>query len=306
MNDRRVVVVIERDAEVRSLLEATLGEAGFEVHCAATGDAGIALVRAKKPDTVTLDLVLPDMGGYEVLRRIREFSHTYILVVTARNDLGTTLRAFDAGADDYMVKPIRPRELRVRVDGMLRRPRELTVPPIVTPREPPLISPRLRASRPVPRAQPVRASRPARTEPRPSPRVVPRPQPVPSSSVVAGLPVAQDPSAAKAYEHKGLAIDCAARAATLGGRALQLTRTEFDLLYILLQRGSGIVTKAELAGLLGLVKRESGSPDSPGGGTRDPGRIVETHIGNLRRKLGDDARRPRWLKTVRGAGYTLA
>jgi len=300
MNDRRVVVVIERDAEVRSLLGATLGEAGFEVHCAATGDAGIALVRAKQPDTVTLDLVLPDMGGYEVLRRIREFSHTYILVVTARNDLGTTLRAFDAGADDYMVKPIRPRELRVRVDGMLRRPRELTVPPIVTPREPPLVSPRLRASRPVPRAQPVPQPQPVRASP------VPGPQPVRASSVVAALPGVKDPSAAKAYEHKGLAIDCAARAATLGGRALQLTRTEFDLLHILLQRGSGIVTKAELAGLLGLVKREAGSPDSPGGGTRDPGRIVETHVGNLRRKLGDDARRPRWLKTVRGAGYTLA
>lgn len=257
MNDRRVVVVIERDEGVRSLLRATLGEAGFDVHCAATGESGVALVRAKQPDTVTLDLVLPDMGGFEVLRRIREFSHTYVLVVTGRNDLGTTLRAFEAGADDYMVKPVRPRELRVRVDGMLRRPRELTVPPIVTPREPPLVSPRLRA-----------------------------------------LP--------RTYEHNGLAIDCASRAATLGGRALQLTRTEFDLLHILLQRGDGVVTKAELAGLLGLVKRSTGNANGDSAGTRDPGRIIETHIGNLRRKLGDDARRPRWLKTVRGAGYTLA
>ena len=299
MNDRRVVVVIERDPEVRSLLRATLGEAGFEVHCAATGEAGIDLVRAKQPDTVTLDLVLPDMGGYEVLRRIREFSHTYILVVTARNGLGTTLRAFDAGADDYMVKPIRARELRARVDGMLRRPRELTVPPIVTPREPPLVSPRLRASQRVPGPPPV-------PESAPGPRLVARPQPVRASTAVPDLAVVQDLSAGKAYEHKGLEIDCAARAATLGGRALQLTRTEFDLLHILLQRGSGIVTKAELAGLLGLVKREAGNPDGSVGGMRDPGRIVETHIGNLRRKLGDDARRPRWLKTVRGAGYTLA
>jgi DNA-binding response OmpR family regulator len=145
---------------------------------------------------------------------------------------------------------------------MLRRPRELTIPPILTPREPPLVSPRLRAS-------------------------------------------------AKAYEHKGLAINAATRAATLGGEALQLTRTEFDLLHILLQRGSGVVTKAELVALLGLVKREASAGDggaSDGGtaGTRDPGRIVETHIGNLRRKLGDDARQPRWLRTVRGAGYTLA
>jgi DNA-binding response OmpR family regulator len=288
MNDRRVVVVIERDQEVRALLRATLGEAGFEVHCAADGESGVALVRAKEPDTVTLDLVLPDMSGFEVLRRIREFSHTYILVVTARNDLETTLRAFDAGADDYMVKPIRPRELRARADGMLRRPRKLTLPQIVTPREPPLVSPRLRSSRPVPRPQPVR-----------------------ESATVHKLSAASAPTSPlvpKAYEHKGLAIDCAARAATLRGQALQLTRTEFDLLQILLERGSHVVTKAELAGLLGLMKRGNGEAAGAGDGTggRDPGRIVEAHIGNLRRKLGDDARRPRWLKTVRGAGYTLA
>ncbi|MDP9694114.1 UNVERIFIED_ORG: DNA-binding response OmpR family regulator [Arthrobacter globiformis] len=292
MNDRRVVVVIDRDEEVRSLLRTTLGEAGFVVHCAATGEAGLALVRAKQPDTVTLDLVLPDVGGYEVLRRIREFSHTYILIITARSGLGATLEGFDAGADDYMVKPIRPRELRARVDGMLRRPRQLTVPPIVTPRQAPLISPRLRAS--------ARAKN------------VPAPAPAQGLAVAEGLaavqgtPAAQGLAAAQAFEHNGLEINNATRAATLGGRALQLTRTEFDLLYILLQRGSGVVSKPELAGLLGLAKREAGTMGGGNAGARDPGRIIETHVGNLRRKLGDDARQPRWLKTVRGSGYTLA
>jgi two-component system OmpR family response regulator len=286
MNDRRVVVVIDRDEEVRSLLRATLGEAGFEVHCAATGESGVALVRAMQPDTVTLDLVLPDADGYDVLRRIREFSHTYILIITARSDLRATLKGFDAGADDYMVKPIRPRELRARADGMLRRPRQLTVPPIVTPREPPLVSPRLRTAA---RAKTVQAPDPAR-----------------GPATVHGVAVVEGRAPARAYEHKGLAIDCTTRAATLAGRALQLTRTEFDLLHILLQRGNGVVTKSELVGLLGLVKRESGIPEAGVAGTRDPGRIIETHIGNLRRKLGDDARKPRWLKTVRGSGYTLA
>jgi DNA-binding response OmpR family regulator len=289
MNDRRIVVVIDRDEEVRSSLRATLQEAGFEVHCAATGESGVALVRAKQPDTVTLDLVLPDTDGYDVLRRIREFSHTYILIITARSDLRTTLKAFDAGADDYMVKPIRPRELRARVDGMLRRPRQLTVPPIVTPREPPLVSPRLRTSA--------------------TAKTVQAPDPAQGLAAIQGV-AAKGPAPARgyerSYEHKGLKLDCATRAATLGGRALQLTRTEFDLLHILLQRGSGVVTKAELVGLLGLVKRETGNPEVAVIGTRDPGRIIETHIGNLRRKLGDDARKPRWLKTVRGSGYTLA
>jgi DNA-binding response OmpR family regulator len=286
MNDRRVVVVIDRDEEVRSVLRTTLGDAGFEVHCAATGEAGLALVRAKQPDTVTLDLVLPDIGGYEVLRRIREFSHTYILIITARSGLGATLKGFDAGADDYMVKPIRPRELRARVDGMLRRPRQLTVPPIVTPREAPLISPRLRA--------PAKA------------KTVPAPVLAGGLAVAQGLQVALDLPAARAFEHNGLEINSATRAATLGGRALQLTRTEFDLLLILLQRGSGVVSKAELVGLLGLEKRSAGTVGGGNAGARDTGRIIETHVGNLRRKLGDDARQPRWLKTVRGSGYTLA
>jgi len=140
----------------------------------------------------------------------------------------------------------------------------------------------------------------------PRPQRLPHPQPAGPSAGAHGRSVAEEPSAPKRYEHNGLAIDCAARAATLGGRVLQLTRTEFDLLHILLQRGSGVVTKSELVGLLGLVKREEGSSGGGAAGTRDPGRIIETHIGNLRRKLGDDARKPRWLKTVRGSGYTLA
>ena len=99
MNDRRVVVVIEQDEEVRALLRATLGDAGFEVHFADTGESGIELVRAKRPDTVTLDVVLPDMNGYEVARRIRELSHTYIIILSARSSLRATVRGFESGAD---------------------------------------------------------------------------------------------------------------------------------------------------------------------------------------------------------------
>jgi len=272
MNDRRVVVVIEEDEQVRALLRATLGDAGFEVHFAATGESGIELVRAKRPDTVTLDVVLPDMDGYEVARRIREFSHTYIIILTARSGLRATIRGFDAGADDYIVKPIRPRELRARIDGMLRRPRQLqTVAPVRTAAV--LTAPRL------------------------------SPPSMPAAGAGADGSTA---TAGSSYEHNGLRIDSATRAASIGGRALALTRTEFDLLRILLERGTGVVTKAELAGLLGLVQQEAAPPGAASAGSRDPGRIIEAHVGNLRRKLGDDARRPRWLKTVRGSGYTLA
>lgn len=258
MNDRRVVVVIEQDEDVRALLRTTLGDAGFEVHVAATGESGVELVRAKQPDTVTLDVVLPDMNGYEVARRIREFSHTYIIILSARSSLRATIKGFDAGADDYLVKPIRPRELRARVDGMLRRPRQL------------------------------------------------RTAPVSAAAAAATGAAASTAMARSIYEHKGLRIDSATRAASIGGESLALTRTEFDLLRILLERGTGVVTKAELAGLLGLMQREAVQSGTADSSTRDAGRIIEAHMGNLRRKLGDDARRPRWLKTVRGSGYTLA
>lgn len=270
MNDRRVVVVIEQDEEVRALLRTTLGDAGFEVHVAATGESGVELVRAKQPDTVTLDVVLPDMSGYEVARRIREFSHTYIIILSARSSLRATIKGFDAGADDYLVKPIRPRELRARVDGMLRRPRQL------------------------------RTAAPGRTAP------VLTPPPVSAAAVAAKGAAVSTATARSIYEHKGLRIDRATRAASIGGRSLALTRTEFDLLRILLERGTGVVTKAELATLLGLMQQEAVQPGAADSSTRDAGRIIEAHVGNLRRKLGDDARRPRWLKTVRGSGYTLA
>jgi DNA-binding response OmpR family regulator len=277
MNDRRVVVVIEKDEEVRALLRATLGDAGFQVHFAATGAAGIELVRAKQPDTVTLDVVLPDINGYEVARRIREFSHTYIIMLTARSSLRATIRGFDAGADDYIVKPIRPRELRARIDGMLRRPR------------------RLRTVAPVPASAPLAPV-----------SVLPVVATAGSTATAAPGTAGSTATAGSSYEHKGLRIDSATRAASIGGRSLALTRTEFDLLRILLERGSGVVTKTELAGLLGLVQQEAAQPGAAAAGTRDPGRLIEAHVGNLRRKLGDDARRPRWLKTVRGSGYTLA
>ncbi|TSE14924.1 response regulator transcription factor [Arthrobacter sp. KBS0703] len=288
MNDRRVVVVIEQDEEVRALLRATLGDAGFEVHFAATGAAGIELVRAKQPDTVTLDVVLPDINGYEVARRIREFSHTYIIMLTARSSLRATIRGFDAGADDYIVKPIRPRELRARIDGMLRRPRRLrTVAPVPG-------SALLAPVSVLPVVATAGSTATAATGVEGSTAT--------AATAAAGLTA----TAGSSFEHKGLRIDSATRAASIGGRSLALTRTEFDLLRILLERGSGVVTKTELAGLLGLVQQEAAQPGAAAAGTRDPGRLIEAHVGNLRRKLGDDARRPRWLKTVRGSGYTLA
>lgn len=131
-------MVIEDDADIRFLLEVTLGQAGFTVTTAPTGQAGVDAVRELQPVITTLDISLPDFDGFEVARRIRAFSDTYILMLTGRADEIDTLLGLEAGADDYVTKPFRPREIRARIEAMLRRPRAVAGEPaaVGSPEEP--------------------------------------------------------------------------------------------------------------------------------------------------------------------------
>jgi DNA-binding response OmpR family regulator len=130
--ERRVAVIIEDDADIGNLLEAVLAEAGFESHQASSGMDGIEAVRKWDPILTTLDVSLPGIDGFEVVRRVREFSSTYVIMLSARTDEVDTLMGLDAGADDYMTKPFRPRELRARVEAMLRRMRRTPGSPLAS------------------------------------------------------------------------------------------------------------------------------------------------------------------------------
>jgi DNA-binding response OmpR family regulator len=121
--ERRAAVVIEDDLDIRNLVCAVLEQGGFQASGAATGREGVDAVRQEHPAVVTLDIGLPDIDGYEVLRRIRTTSDCYVIVLSGRTDEMDVLTALQAGADDYVLKPFRPRELRARIDAMLRRPR---------------------------------------------------------------------------------------------------------------------------------------------------------------------------------------
>lgn len=123
MTDLGVAVVVEDDEDVRHLVEAVLSQAGFDVHGAASGREGVEAVRSQKASVVTLDIGLHDIDGFEVLRQIRQFSDAYVVMLTGRTDELDTLTALHTGADDFMTKPFRPRELRARVAAMMRRPR---------------------------------------------------------------------------------------------------------------------------------------------------------------------------------------
>ena len=96
---------------------------GFEVDVAFDGPGALGLARGRDPEVVVLDLGLPGLDGIEVCRQLRTFSDAYVIILTARSEEVDTLIGLSVGADDYLTKPFRPRELVARVAALLRRPR---------------------------------------------------------------------------------------------------------------------------------------------------------------------------------------
>lgn len=117
----RVAVVVEDDGDIRGLLEIVLGQMGFETIGAVSGEEGVGSVREHHPELVTLDIGLPDADGLEVLAQLREFHAGPIVVVSARGRAADAERALAAGADDYLIKPFRPRMLREDLERILER-----------------------------------------------------------------------------------------------------------------------------------------------------------------------------------------
>lgn len=268
MEIQRVAVIIEDDADIRDLLNAVLQQSGFKVFTAPNGSAGVEAVRLHNPSVVTLDLGLPDIDGFEVIRQLRQFSDAYIVMLTARAEELDTLMGLEAGADDYITKPFRPRELRARISAMLRRPRGEAA---AEPADSGVSSPGISGTPAAPVSAPAFASAPVSA-------------PAPGT-----------------LAHNGLTLNPGTRTTEIDGLNVELTRTEFDLLHALLEGGRLVRTKTD------LVRRLRGEEYDTGTFISDADeRTVEVHVGNLRRKLGDDSKAPRWLETVRGVGYRLA
>ena len=121
MPDR--ILIIEDEPAIADALVYALGTEGFDVHwCALAGD-GMQWLRDNPVDLLVLDVGLPDESGFEVCRRIRQFSAMPIMFLTARKEEVDRIVGLEIGADDYVVKPFSPREISARVRAILRRTR---------------------------------------------------------------------------------------------------------------------------------------------------------------------------------------
>ena len=115
------VLIVDDDTRLAAMVSDYLSGNGFSVASASTGQAGVAEVRKRAPDAVILDIMMPDIDGFEACRQIRGFSDVPILMLTAKGDELDRIVGLEIGADDYLPKPFNPRELLARLKAILRR-----------------------------------------------------------------------------------------------------------------------------------------------------------------------------------------
>jgi two-component system, OmpR family, KDP operon response regulator KdpE len=223
----KILVVDDAPDVIESVrLGFTLQWREVEVLGAGGGERGLDLVEHEKPDLVLLDVGLPDLDGYEVLRQIRAFSDVPVVMLTARDDTLDLVKGLELGADDYVTKPFNHLELLARVKAVLRR---LDMP----------------------------------------------------------APASRAPS----FRSGDLEMDFARQEVRLAGSRVDLTPTEYKLLYHLVRNAGYVLTHGTL--LAKVWGREY----------VDEVDYLRVYVRRLRDKLGDDPDRPRFIRTERGLGY---
>ncbi len=115
------ILVVDDKPELRTLLNSYLTQEGFEVLAAANGQEALFVARREKPDLIILDLMMPEMGGYDFMRAYSREADTPVIILTAKLDENDKVLGLELGADDYVTKPFSPRELTARARAVLRR-----------------------------------------------------------------------------------------------------------------------------------------------------------------------------------------
>jgi two-component system, OmpR family, response regulator CpxR len=216
------LLLIDDDIELCGLLAEFLKGEGFSVECAHEGHRGLDRALHGSFQLIILDVMLPGLDGFEILRRLRQQSRVPVLMLTARGEDVDRIVGLELGADDYLPKPFNPRELVARARAILRR-----------------------------------------YEPR-------------------------TPSAAPRLEVNGVTLDPATRQVTVGGRGVDLTTFEFDVLELLMRAAGRVLSRDDL--MENLYNRKATPFD----------RSIDMHISHLRRKLESNRE---LIKTIRNVGY---
>ena len=226
------LLLVDDDRELCELLRDYLTPLGYDVHAAHTGPEGVVRATEEEWQAVILDVMMPGMDGFEVLKGIRKQSMVPVLMLTSRGDETDRIVGLEVGADDYLPKTFSMRELLARLRAVTRRASVQTVAP-------------------------------------PDYGMLPE--------VVVG-PLRVNPNT---------------RVALLADKPLTLTPVEFEFLHSLAKARGRVKSREQL--LDEIRDREWEVFD----------RSVDVHIAALRRKLGDDAKQPRFIRTLRSAGYMM-
>ena len=125
------ILIIDDEPQICKLLRVSLGAHGYDLDVAVNGQDGVTRVAIFKPDLIILDLGLPDMDGKEVIRQIRDWSATPIIILSAREQESEKVEALDAGADDYITKPFGVGELMARMRVSIRRSTRSDEEPVI-------------------------------------------------------------------------------------------------------------------------------------------------------------------------------
>ena len=224
------ILIIDDDAELCALVARFLSTEGFAVDRAADAIQGIDLALSGCYALIMLDVMMPDLNGFDVLRRIRTSSRTPVLMLTARGDTHDRVLGLELGADDYLPKPYDPSELAARIRAILRRSES------------------------------------------------------PPAGAAASAPLAVD----------DVELTASTRAVTRDGKPVELTAVEFDLLEVLMKVAGTVVRREE------LVRTVLGREFSP------YDRSIDTHVCNLRKKIGRMKDGTDRIKGIRGTGYLYA
>ncbi|ADM69258.1 MULTISPECIES: response regulator transcription factor [Paenibacillus] len=224
---RSTILIIDDDEKIVSMLRRGLAFEGYEVLTAANGAEGLNKMLTAEPDVVVLDVMMPQVDGFEVCRRMREGGSTVpVLMLTAKDEVENRVKGLDLGADDYLVKPFALEELLARVRALLRRKTE------------------------------------------------------------------QQDNNGNRLTFEDLQLDNESREVVRGGKRLELTAKEFELLHLFMQNPKRVLSRD-------LIMDKIWGYDYSG-----ESNVLEVYIAMLRQKTEQDGGK-RLIRTIRGAGYIL-